>query len=142
MWELIIWLIIAVALVAVDLLTSSFIFMWFSIGAIAAIILSLLGFPIGAQIAIFLITGIICMAFGYPWAKKKFKAGIKKTLTMEEEYIGNVMVANEDMGEKSKIKVGGIYWTAYNKGATIKKGQSFMITGIEGNKLIVNLKED
>ena len=142
MWELIIWLVIAVALVAIDLLTSSFIFMWFSIGAIAAIILSLLGCSVGAQIAIFLIVGIICMAVGYPWAKKKFKADANTTLTMEQEYIGNIMVAKEDMEEKSKIKVGGIYWTAYNKGKTIKKGQSFVITGIEGNKLIVNLKED
>ena len=52
------------------------------------------------------------------------------------------MVANEDMGETSKIKVSGIYWTAYNKGKVIEKGQEYIITGIEGNKLIVNLKED
>ena len=36
----------------------------------------------------------------------------------------------------------GIYWTAYNKGKVIEKGQEYIITGIEGNKLIVNLKED
>ena len=48
----------------------------------------------------------------------------------------------EDMEEKSKIKVSGIYWTAYNKGKTIKKGEKYTITGIEGNKLIVKLKED
>ena len=61
---------------------------------------------------------------------------------MEQTYIGKVMVANEDMGETSKIKVSGIYWTAYNKGKVIEKGQEYIITGIEGNKLIVNLKED
>ena len=31
---------------------------------------------------------------------------------------------------------------AYNKGKTIKKGERYTITGIEGNKLIVSLKED
>ena len=61
---------------------------------------------------------------------------------MEQTYIGKEMIADEDMEEKSKIKVSGIYWTAYNKGKTIKKGEKYTITGIEGNKLIVKLKED
>ena len=61
---------------------------------------------------------------------------------MEQTYIGKVMIADEDMEEKSKIKVSGIYWTAYNKGKIIKKGEKYTIIGIEGNKLIVKLKED
>ena len=40
------------------------------------------------------------------------------------------------------INVSGIYWTAYNKGRVIKKGEEYTITGIEGNKLTVKLKED
>ena len=52
------------------------------------------------------------------------------------------MTAEEDMGETSKIKVSGIYWTAYNKGKIIKKGEQYTIIGIEGNKLVVSLKED
>ena len=44
--------------------------------------------------------------------------------------------------EKSEIKVSGIYWTAINKGPKINKGDKFIITGIEGNKLIIKLKED
>ena len=52
------------------------------------------------------------------------------------------MIAEEDMGKNSKIKVSGIYWTAYNKGRVIKKGEEYKITGIEGNKLIVSSKED
>ena len=61
---------------------------------------------------------------------------------MEQAYIGRVMKANEDIVEKSKIKVDGIYWTAYNKGKKISKDDQFVIVGIEGNKLIVELKEN
>ena len=43
MFEIIIWLLIAFLVIVIDIVTSSFIFMWFSIGAIAAIVLSLLG---------------------------------------------------------------------------------------------------
>jgi membrane protein implicated in regulation of membrane protease activity len=52
------------------------------------------------------------------------------------------MTAEEDMGETSLINVSGIYWTACNKGKIIKKGEEFTITGLEGTKLIVKLKEN
>lgn len=142
MVEVIIWILVAIAVVAIDILTSSFIFMWFSLGAIVAIILSLLGISVAWQIIAFLVVGIATVSIGYPWAKKKFKADVNHVPTMEQTYIGKEMIADEDMEEKSKIKVSGIYWTAYNKGKTIKKGEKYTITGIEGNKLIVKLKED
>ncbi|WP_297714440.1 NfeD family protein [Clostridium sp.] len=142
MVEVIIWILVAIFVIAIDVVTSSFIFMWLSIGALAAIILSLLGISVLWQVIAFLIVGVVTISIGYPWAKKKFKADVNQVLTMEQTYIGKEMVATEDMEETSKIKVSGIYWTAYNKGKTIKKGEKYTITGIEGNKLIVILKED
>ena len=142
MVEVIVWILVAIAVIAIDIVTSSFIFMWFSLGAIVAIILSLLGISVAWQIIAFLVVGIATVSIGYPWAKKKFKADVNHVPTMEKTYIGKEMIADEDMEEKSKIKVSGIYWTAYNKGKTIKKGEKYTITGIEGNKLIVKLKED
>lgn len=142
MLEVIIWLLVAIFVIAIDIVTSSFIFMWFSIGALVAIILSLLGLSVMWQIIAFLVVGIATVSIGYPWAKKKFKADLNQVPTMEQSYIGKVMVAEEDMGETSKIKVSGIYWTAYNKGKVIKKGERYTIIGIEGNKLIVSLRED
>lgn len=142
MVEVIVWLLVAIALIVIDIVTSSFIFMWFSLGAIVAIMLSLLEISVAWQIVAFLAVGVATVSIGYPWAKKKFKADVNHVPTMEQTYIGKEMIANEDMEEKSKIKVDGIYWTAYNKGKIIKKGKKYTITGIEGNKLIVKLKED
>ena len=121
MVEVIIWILVAIFVIAIDIVTSSFIFMWFSIGALVAIILSLLGLSVTWQIIAFLVVGVATVSIGYPWAKKKFKADVNQLPTMEQTYIGKVMVANEDMGETSKIKVSGIYWTAYNKGKVIEK---------------------
>lgn len=142
MLDVVIWLVVAVVAILIDVATSSFIFMWFSLGALVAIILSFFGVSMAWQFIVFLVTGIILIAIGYPWAKKKFKVEKNHTLTMEQTYIGRVMEANEDIIEKSKIKVDGIYWTAYNKGNKITKGNEFVIAGIEGNKLIVELKEN
>ena len=141
MIDVIVWLIVAAFVIVIDVVTSSFIFMWFAIGALVAIVLSMLGFSMGVQIIAFLVVGIITVSIGYPWAKKKFKASVNQLPTMEQEYIGREMTATCDIVEKEKIKVDGIYWTAYNKGEVIKVGDKFIITGIEGNKLIVKLKE-
>ena len=142
MIEVIIWILVAIFLVVIDIITSSFIFMWFSLGALVAIILSLLNFTVLYQIIAFLIIGVVTISIGYPLAKKKFKTDVKQVPTMEETYIGKTMTAEEDMGETSLINVSGIYWTAYNKGKIIKKGEKFIITGLEGTKLIVKLKEN
>lgn len=142
MVEVIIWLAIAIVAIVIDIITSSFIFMWFALGAVAAIILSLFGIGMSWQIITFLFVGVLTVSIGYPWAKKKFKVNQNHTPLMEETYIGKVMIAENDIIETSKIKVSGIYWTAYNKGKLIKKGDKFVITGLEGNKLTVKLKED
>ena len=142
MVEVIVWILVAIAVIAIDIVTSTFVFMWFSLGAFVAIILSLIGISVAWQIVAFLVMGVATVSIGYPWAKKKFQADVNHVPTMEQTYIGKEMIANEDMEEKSKIKVSGIYWTAYNKGKIIKKGERYTITGIEGNKLIVKLKED
>lgn len=142
MSQAIIWLIVAAVAIIVDLATSNFIFMWFSLSALVSLVLSLVGVSMPVQIVTFLVVGIIIVSIGYPWAKKKFKVTQNKIPTMEQTYIGRVMVAENHMGETSKIKVGGIYWTAFNKGVEIEKGQKFIITGIEGNKLTVKLEEE
>lgn len=83
---------------------------------------------------------MVCV--GYPWVKKKFKVEKNHIPLMEQTYIGKIMIAEKDIDEKSEIKVSGIYWTVINKGSKINKGDKFVITGIEGNKLTVKLKED
>ena len=108
MVEVIVWLLVAIALTVIDIVTSSFIFMWFSLGAIVAIMLSLLEISVAWQIVAFLVVGVATVSIGYPWAKKKFKADVNHVPTMEQTYIGKEMIANEDMEEKSKIKVDGI----------------------------------
>lgn len=127
MIEVIIWILVAIFLVVIDIITSSFIFMWFSLGALVAIILSLLNFTVLYQIIAFLIIGVVTISIGYPLAKKKFKTDVKQVPTMEETYIGKTMTAEEDMGETSLINVSGIYWTACNKGKIIKKVRNLQL---------------
>ena len=135
---LILWIILIIAFILIDIFTSTFLFVWFALGSIAALILQLTGASITYQVISFCIVSLIAVAAGYPWAKKKFK-NIKRTELMEERYIGMEFEAEQDIEDKTRLKLDGSYWTAYNEneGEIIKSGQKFKIERIEGNKIMI-----
>jgi membrane protein implicated in regulation of membrane protease activity len=134
---LIIWIIISVAALVIDIATSTFLFMWFTVGGIAAIIALIFGSTVTVQIMVFIAVSAVSMALGYPLVKKTLKVTVKKTPTMEESYIGRELAVDEDLVETARVKIDGIYWTIKNIGEPVKKGDKVKITGIEGNKLVV-----
>lgn len=136
------WLVIGVGVTILDIVTSSFLFVWFSIGAVGAIIGALAGLGFAWQLVLFGLVSVVSIGVGYPWAKKKFKNTLKRTKLMEEEYIGKTFIAEEDILSTCRFKVGGIYWTGENKGNKILQGQTFQIVGIDGNKLVIERKGD
>lgn len=141
MFQMLFWLLVTIFLIVIDLITSSFIFMWFSIGALINILLAIFSIPFYIQIIVFFVVGIMMVLIGYPWVKRKLKASGQIFQTMEEKYIGMSFVADNDIKDLVRVKVGGIYWTATNKGAVIEKGDTYEIVGIDGNKLEIKLKE-
>lgn len=134
---MIFWVVVAFGALAIDIATSSFMFLWFAIGAIAAIVALVFNAPIGVQIVIFVAVSAVFMAVGYPIVKKTIKKTVKKTLTMEEAYIGREFTIEKDIDARANIKFEGIYWTVKNVGVPLKEGDRVQIIGIEGNKLLI-----
>lgn len=134
---LVMWIIIALAALFLDMLTSAFLFFWFSLGSIAAIIAYFLGASLITQVLVFIVVSAVLLAVGYPAVKNTIKRTVPKTLKMEESYINREFLIDEDVIDKAIMKVDGIYWTVKNDGEPIKKGDKIIITGIEGNKLVV-----
>jgi membrane protein implicated in regulation of membrane protease activity len=134
---LIIWIIISVTALVIDIATSAFLFLWFTIGGIAAIIALIFGSNIAVQVITFIAVSAVSMALGYPLIRSTLKGTIKKTSTMEESYIGREITVDEDLVQTARAKIDGIYWTIKNIGEPVKKGDKVKITGLEGNKLVV-----
>ena len=134
---IILWLVIGVGVILLDIGTSLFLFVWFAIGSVVAIIAALVGLSFAWQLILFGLSSIIANSIGYPWSRKKFKNTVNRTKLMEEEYIGKTFIASEDIDYRYRFKVSGIYWTGENKGEKILKGQKFQVVGIEGNKLVI-----
>lgn len=136
------WLIITFCVIAIDVLTSNFCFVLFSVGAIGAAVGVVLGYSIIIQIIIFSVLNVISLTIGYPLLKKKFKVLHKRIPLMEETYIGKIMKSDKEIYEKAQIKVNGEYWTAINEGDAIHKGDKFTVTRIEGIKLKIKKVEE
>ena len=134
---MIFWVVVALGALAIDIATSSFMFIWFAIGAIAAVIAVVFNAPVVVQAIIFIAVSSVFMAVGYPIVKKTIKKTVNKTLTMEEAYIGREFTITKDVDVKANIKFEGIYWTVKNVGKPLKEGDLVQIIGIEGNKLLI-----
>ena len=134
--SILLWILVAAAAVAVDLITSAFLFVWFAVGSIAAILVLILDYSFTIQIMVFIGISAVTMLIGYPMIKKTIKKTVQKTKTMEEGYIGRVITLTEDISESGHIKIDGIYWLA-KTADSIKKGEKAKISGIEGNKIII-----
>jgi membrane protein implicated in regulation of membrane protease activity len=135
--SIILWIIIGIAAVAVDVASSSFLFIWFALGSIMAIIAALLNISFVVQVIIFIVVSTILILVGYPIVKKTMKKTVQRTPTMEQSYIGREFTADEGIIDKATIKIDGIYWTLKNEGEPVKKGERIKVTGIEGNKLVI-----
>ncbi len=134
---MIIWVVVALGAIFIDITTSSFMFIWFAMGAIVAIIAMMLNASVVVQVIIFITVTAISMAVGYPIVKKTIKKTVSKTLTMEEGYIGIEFTITKDIDVKANIKFQGIYWTVKNVGKPLVKGDLVQVIGIEGNKLLI-----
>lgn len=132
------WIIVAIIMICIDLVTSAFLFCWIGLGAIVAAFLNLFDLSFFVQVIIFGIVSLILIGIGYPLVKKKFKTNIKSVPLMEESYVGMIFDAEERIENTAQIKISGIYWVVINEGETIEKGDKFIIKGIQGNKFIIN----
>lgn len=137
-----IWIVVSLAAILIDALTSSFIFFSFAVGGIGALILLMFNASIQLQVIGFMLLSIISILWAAPYVRKVLKKTPPAFKPMEQNYIGRVIKAEEDITEKTQIKYEGIYWYVVNHGEPIKRGDKFKIKGIEGNKLVVEKYEE
>lgn len=134
---IILWVAVSIVALLIDAITSSFFFAGFSVGGICALIAYTSEANFLTQFIVFGLVSAVAIFIEYFWFRKKIKRSIPITPRMEEEYIGKSIIAEEDIDEKGRIKLGGIYWTVENQGEPVKKGEKVKVISIKGNKIII-----
>lgn len=135
--SIILWVIIGIVALSVDIITSTFLFVWFTVGAIGAIIAEILNYPFTTQLMVFLVISVVLIVICYPIVKKNIKKYVKPTPLREETYVGKEIIVDEEMVKNNALRIDGVYWNIKDQGDTLKKGDMVKVTALEGNRLII-----
>lgn len=137
----IIWIIAAVAFAVVELLTNTFIVIWFSVGAIVACIFDFLNVTLYGQISVFLLVSFILILYTREFAKKflESKNTHKTNLDSIVGTTGVVLTDIDPLERKGQVKIKGEIWSASSKdGQTIEKDSVVIVNEIKGVTAIVS----
>jgi len=135
----IMWLVLAIVLAAVEAATTQFVSIWFAAGCVAAMIFAMVSAPVVLQLLAFVVISAILVAATRPFAKRM--ADRKTTPTNADRAIGEVALVISDVGGGAvgQVKVGGMVWSAVPASDfVLEKGEKCRVLSIEGVKLIVD----
>ncbi len=135
------WLIVAVVMFIGELICPVFFMFWFAIGAVVALVVSLITSNLVIQVSVFLVVSTILVIFMKPIANKLFKNQTKDELNMNGIIGKNAIVIKPIDNAKGvgEVKVNGEVWRAVNEkeNEVIEKEKYVEILKIDGVKLIV-----
>ena len=133
LWET--WLMIAVALGVLELLSTDLILIMLAGGALVGMVVALFGVPVGIQIVLALATAVGLLALVRPGVVHRLHSG--PTLrTGAEALIGQRGFVLEPMShvEPGRVKIGGEVWSAkpYDEDDRIEAGATVDVVSIKG----------
>lgn len=142
---LIFWIAVLIVTLVVEALTMGLTAIWFSGGALLAVIVALVGGPLWLQIIAFLAVSIALLVFTRPLAVKYFNRD--RVRTNVESLVGRqaiVLTEVDNIKGTGQVSVGGQEWSArsYSDSEKLEQGQVVLIVAISGVKLICRPIED
>lgn len=135
-----IWIAVIVIAVIVEAASVQLLSVWFALGGLVALILSIFNVSATIQIIVFAAVSAVSLILFWPLARKLNKKGFEKTNA--DRYIGKEGIVVEpisNLDAKGQVKVDNQIWTARSAGGEeIAEGAKITVERIEGVKLIVS----
>lgn len=135
----IVWLVVIVASILIESITSDLVSIWFVVGGIGGLIAEACGATDIMQVTIAVVVTALCLFVTRPIVKRKVE--VKRTSTNADRYIGErglVIKTIDNVCGLGEVKVKGSIWTARSENSEhIEEGSEVRILSIEGVKLIV-----
>lgn len=135
------WVVLFILFIVVEAFTAGVASIWFAFGALAALIVSLLGGGLLWQVVAFLAVSALLLILTRPIVKKWLNVRVTKTNV--DAILGKTGVVTKSifLNEYGEVKVDGQRWTAKIVGETpIELNEQVEVIAIEGVKLIVRRK--
>ena len=134
------WLGAALVLAVVEVLTVDLIFLMFAGGALAAMLVALLGAPLWAQVLVFAVVSVVLLMAVRPWAKDWLARTSPTTSTNARAHVGRPATVLMDVTEHAgRVKLMGEVWTARaaQPGAVLPTGTTVRVIRIDGAIAVV-----
>ena len=136
-----VWLILLVVLVTGEAITVGLTFIWFAVGALGGLLVSVLGGPVWLQVTVFLILSAVTLILVRPVAAKLLTPGISPTNA--DRILSQIALVTEEIdniAETGQVKLFGQVWTARSENGEVIPAQSRVrILRIEGVKVFVRM---
>lgn len=138
--HLTVWILVFIIAIVVEISTQELVSIWFSVGAIPAIILAAFGLSFWWQLGTFAVVSAIAFVLSQIFLKKRIK--INSSATNADSLVGNEILVISRVTPTSigEGKVRDVVWTIASD-ETIEKDEFAIVKEIKGNKLIVMSKE-
>ena len=135
---LIVWIVFIVVTAIIELETQDLITIWFTLGAVVALIACILKAEVILQFILFLVVSAVAIICTRPFAKRMQSKEIIKTNS--DRIIGMTATVTKEISPENvgEIKIEGRYWRAIpleNEEYSI--GDKVLIKAISGTKVIV-----
>ena len=139
MGGVIFWVVLAAALIIIEISTTQLVCIWFAVGALLAAFVAFVGAPLTIQLVVFLVFSVVAFWVGRPLLIEKIMPGKLESNT--ERMIGQTGVVLEEIGgvaDAGRIEVSGLYWAAKSEdGTPISVGSRVLTLRLEGVTMIV-----
>ena len=138
-----VWVVLMIGFLIVEGIAPGLVSIWFALGALAALISSLLGAQLWLQFVWFVVVSVLALVATRPLAKKYVNS--RTQATNADMLIGQECIVTETIDKlhgTGAVSVAGKVWTARadDPDRIIAKGSVAVIERIEGVKLIVKTK--
>jgi len=141
---MILWIILLFVFIVLEALSMGLTTIWFAGGALAALIVEMLGGGVLMQVLIFLIVSLILLYFTRPIAMKYFNKDREKTNL--DSLIGKPAEVTDtihNLQGTGKVMVAGQEWSAKSMedDRIFQTGETVTISAIQGVKLVVESEQ-
>lgn len=134
-----VWLGVALVLVAVEAVTVDFTFLMLAGGAMGASVAAAVGAPPVIQATVAALVAVALLAVVRPWLKNRFQATTPQQLMGAAANIGRSAVALDRVSPAGgRVKLAGETWSARTLGDSIEPGEEVVVDSIDGATAIVS----
>lgn len=143
-WEAIFWLAAMVVFILAEAMTVTLVSIWFAAGALAAIVVALLGGGLTLQVTVFLITATALLLCLRSVVRKHFTPKLVRTnIDSVVGSTGIVITPVNNIAALGQVQIGGVEWSARStNGSHLPAGATVKVDRIEGVKVFVSPAEE